>query len=191
MKRERHPYGEFIPKGATALIIGSFPIGKFTDPHRKKEIRAHEFDFFFGGEKNLLWKLLADVYDVSLKSRIDIEFFLKKRKLGVADVIKSCRRIKGGASDSALYDIQWNTELEKHIRKHHISKVYFTGKKVEQWFNRLFPEMHVEKVTLIFPSAQSVRSLPRHPEFVTWKKHNPGGRAYEFILQSYRNKFRP
>ena len=59
------------------MIVGSFPIGKFTDPKRRHEI----------------------------------------------NVIKSCRRVKGSASDSDLYDIKWNLGLLDTIKKHHIKKI--------------------------------------------------------------------
>jgi len=29
---EHHPYGDFFPKNAKYVIVGSFPIGKLTNP---------------------------------------------------------------------------------------------------------------------------------------------------------------
>lgn len=188
--REQHPYGEFIPKNARAMIVGSFPIGKFTNPKRKKEIKAHEHDFFFGGEKNLLWKLLGAVFQYPVTSKEDIQNLLTKKKLAVGDVILSCRRKSGGASDSDLYDIQWNTELLNVIRKNKIQKVYFTSKKVETWFTKLFPETsELSKITLISPSAQSVRSLVKRSDFQQWIAANPELPKFEYILQDYQRKF--
>lgn len=188
--REKHPYGEFIPKNARAMIVGSFPIGKFTDPKRKEEIKSHEFDFFFGGEKNLLWKLLGAVFNHPVKSKEDIQKLLTNKKLAVGDLIVSCRRKKGGASDSDLYDIIWNTELLDVIRKNKIRKLYFTSKQVETWFAKLFPESDdLRKITLISPSAQSVRSLVKRPDFKTWLAANSELPKFEYILQDYRRKF--
>lgn len=188
--REKHPYGEFIPKKAKAMIIGSFPIAKFSNPKRRHEIKTHEFDFFFGGEKNLLWKLLGEVFNVQLKTREDVVKLLTRKKIAIGDVIVSCRRKNGGGSDSDLYDIEWNHDLLKMIDSHNIRKVFFTSKKVEHWFNRLFPNStHLEKITLISPSGQSVRSVPRHPEYAGWFQENPHAAKYEFILSFYRSKF--
>lgn len=188
--QEKHPYGEFIPQNARAMIVGSFPIGKFTDPKRRKEIKSHEFDFFFGGEKNLLWKLLGAVFHHPVTSKEDIKNLLTKKKLAVGDVISSCRRKKGGASDSDLYDIEWNTDLIDVIRKHKIKKVYFTSKKVETWFERLFPESDdLTKITLISPSAQSVRSLVKRSDFKAWISVNTERPKFEYILQDYQQKF--
>ncbi len=189
--QEIHPYGEFIPKKPRGMIIGSFPIGKFTHQGRRHEINAQEIDFFFGGERNLLWKLLSDVFQRPMKTKKEIKEVLEEEGLGVGDVIKSCKRTKGGASDSDLYDIEWNESLLKKIEKHKIQKVYFTSKQVARWFNRLFPNTNqLIKITLISPSSQSMRGLVKNKEFVAWKKLNPNTVSYEFILNNYRSNFR-
>lgn len=188
--REKHPYDEFIPRHSRSMIVGSFPIGKFSDPKRRHEIKPHEFEFFFGGEKNLLWRLLGDVFGVTFKSSRDIKKLLSSKGIAIGDVIKSCRRKKGGGSDSDLYDIIWNEDLLRKIRANKIKKVFFTSKKVETWFNRLFPESDdLEKITLISPSAQSVRSIPRRADYQAWLKANPKEKIYQFILATYREKF--
>lgn len=188
---ELHPYGEFIPSHPRFMIIGSFPIGKFTNPKKKSEIKPHEIDFFFGGEKNLLWKLLAECFEVELKTKRDIVNFLETEGIAIGDLILACRRKKESASDSALYKIDWNKNLLRQIKGHHIQKVFFTSRKVETWFKRLFPEAQgFERVTLISPSAQSVRSLSRNPDFKVWERKHPGEPKFNFILTDYRLKFR-
>lgn len=189
--RELHPYGEFIPKKAKAMIVGSFPIGKFSNPKRRKEIKSHEYDFFFGGEKNLLWKLLAYAWDYKIHSKEDIIEMLTKKQLAIGDVIKSCHRKNGGASDADLFDIEWNHDLMDIIQDHGIKKIYFTSKKVEYWFHRLFPEAEgLEEITLISPSGQSIRSLGKRFDFRQWLNKNPGVPKVQFIYEFYRKKFR-
>lgn len=186
-KREYHPYGEFIPEGAQAIIIGSFPIGKFTDPERRGEIKASEKDFFFGGERNLLWKILSEVYQVPLTTREEIQDFLIQKKIGIGDVIKSCVRDRGGASDSQLLDIEWNTDLLKIINAHDIHRVYLTSRQVEKWFKRLFPETSgLELITLFSPSGQTARSLVRMPAYQNWLKLKPHGTTFEYLVKSYK-----
>jgi hypoxanthine-DNA glycosylase len=188
--REDHPYGEFIPKKARAILIGSFPIGKFTDPKRRHEIKTHELDFFFGGEKNLLWKLLGEVFSMPVQTSEQVKKLLVQQNLAVGDVIRSCRRLRGGASDSCLMDIVWNKDLLRKIRAAKIRRIYFTSKKVENWFHKLFPDTEeFEKITLISPSAQSVRSLSRRKDFQDWRKKNPRENFFTFILQDYKKKF--
>lgn len=190
--REQHPYGEFVPKNARGMIIGSFPIGKFSNPKRFHEIKEHEFNFFFGGEKNLLWKLLGEVFNMPVTSEDEIKKLLLKNRLGVGDVIRSCKRKKGGASDTDLYDIEWNTELINVIKKNKIERLYFTSRKVEAWFHSLFKETDgLEKISLISPSGQSIRSLPRREDFKLWLKSHPNDPKVDFILYDYRLKFNP
>lgn len=188
--RELHPYGEFIPKNADAMIIGSFPIGKFSDPKRRHEIKPHELDFFFGGEKNLLWKLLGNVFSMPVTTPDQVRKLLRAHKLGIGDVIRSCKRKKGGGSDSDLFDIEWNQELIEVIRKNKIKTLYFTSKKVEVWFNKLFKDTDdLKKVSLISPSGQSVRSLSRREDFKRWRTKNPQSSSFEFIQHDYHLKF--
>ena len=187
--REHHPYGTFIPKGCRAMIIGSFPIGKFSHPGRKNEIKPHEIDFFFGGEKNLLWRLMGDTFEKKLKTKDAIVELLREKKLGIGDVIRSCKRHNGGGSDKDLLEIEWNTDLLSEIHKHKIKRVYFTGKGVEKWFRKLFPESALEMVNLISPSAQSARALGRNPDFIAWRRKNPTLPVYDFVLISYKKVF--
>lgn len=188
--REQHPYGEFIPKNADSMLIGSFPIGKFSDPKRRHEIKEHELDFFFGGEKNLLWKLLGNVFAMPVKTPEQVRKLLRAHKLGIGDVIRSCKRKKGGGSDTDLYDIEWNEKLIEVIRKNKIRTLYFTSKKVESWFNKLFKDTDdLNKISLISPSGQSVRSLSRREDFKQWKIKNPEASSLEFIQHDYRLKF--
>jgi G:T/U-mismatch repair DNA glycosylase len=190
--RELHPYGEFIPKNARSMIIGSFPIGKFSDPKRRHEIKGHEFDFFFGGEKNLLWKLLGAVFNMPVQSRSQVKKLLTSQGLGIGDVIKSCKRKSGGGSDTDLYDIEWNNKLIDVIRKNRIGTLYFTSKKVETWFNRLFKDSDdICKILLISPSGQSIRSITRRDDFKKWERTHKGSPKVDFILHDYRLKFNP
>lgn len=189
--REHHPYGVFIPKHPKAMIIGSFPIGKFTRPERRNEIKKHELDFFFGGEKNFLRKLLGQVFKRPLSTRAEVIAWLEEYGIGIGDVIQSCIRKEGGASDSELTGIKWNQDLLHVIDRHHISLLIFTSRKVEQWFDRLFPEARkLSRISLISPSGQSLRGLSRHPDYLSWKLKYPQRSWWDFILSDYRKKLR-
>lgn len=188
-KREQHPYGEFIPKNARMMIVGSFPIGKFSDPERRHEIKPHEFDFYFGGERNLLWKLIGDVYGEKFLSKDELINFLNRKGIAIGDVIKSCVRKEGRASDSDLLDIEWNIGLSKNLHFHNIHFVLFTSKQVMKWFNKLFPRHDFKEFLLLSPSAQSARSIVRMDEYKLWKKKNPKCKTYEFLLNKYKGTF--
>ena len=186
MTVEFHPYGDFIPKKVKGMIIGSFPIAKFSNPKRSLEIKPHEFNFYFGGEKNLLWKLLAHARKKEIHHVSDIVQMLEEMELGIGDVIKSCRRKDGGASDSDLYDIEFNHELIEKIRTYKIKTLYFTSRKVENWFNKLFPESEdLIKISLISPSAQTLRALVRNPLYLKWKEKHPLKKPMDFLYADY------
>ena len=189
---EHHPFGNFVPKDAQKMIIGSFPIGKFSDPGRRHEIKPHEFNFFFGGERNLLWKLLSDCYGVKFHSREDIVRFLETEKIAIGDVIKSCRRRGGGASDKDLLEIEWNTGLMEVIRKNHISQIYFTSKQVERWFDALFNDTEgLERFLLPSPSGQAARSMARNEDYKRWKLTHSQKKMYDYLLEKYQIFFGP
>ncbi|MGE3610111.1 MAG: hypothetical protein AB7I27_11030 [Bacteriovoracaceae bacterium] len=188
--RETHPYGLFLPNRPKMMIIGSFPIAKFTNPLRKSEIKKNEIDFFFGGETNLLWRLLGDCFDENLSSKKNIKMFLNKYGIAIGDLIISARRKEGRSSDSSLFDIEWNTELEDVIQKHKIKKLYFTSIGVRKWFEKLFPNLNeIEKVNLISPSAQTGRSIGGQKKYKRWKLKHKNKNIYDFILEDYKKKF--
>lgn len=169
--REYHPYGEFISSQIDSLIVGSFPIAKFTNPKRKKEIKPHEIDFFFGGETNRLWVLLGKCFHLELDSKEKIINFLETHKISIADVISSCVRKNGRSNDSDLRDIEWNKKLHSMIKRYRFKKIYFTSKKVYQWYCSHIGRVEGPKeIILLSPSANGVRSLPRLKEFKEWEK---------------------
>jgi hypoxanthine-DNA glycosylase len=188
---EHHPYGEFIPRHPRCMIIGSFPIAKFTHPQRRQEIKDHEYDFFFGGETNLLWKLLAATFKEQISSKYEIIELLEKKGIAMGDVIKACKRRDGSAADAALYDIKWNHQLLEIIHSHNIKMVFFTSRKVETWFNKLFPESKdLLKICLISPSAQSYRAIGATAAYKQWKQRHPGQKMFDYVLNHYKKAFK-
>lgn len=168
---EFHPYGIYKSARTRLLILGSFPIGKFTNPKRKKEIKPHELDFYYGGEGNHLWSLLSLSYHRTLDSKEKIIELLEEKNISLADVIQSCRRKKGSANDSDLYDIQWNVDLHQFIKENHFEKIYFTSARVYRWFIKKIGRVDgIEEIILLSPSANGVRSFPRLLEYQEWEK---------------------
>lgn len=191
--REFHPYGEFIPKNVQGLIIGTFPIRKFT-ARLMSEIKPHEIDFHYGGEGNQLWKLLGASFELELTSKEAIQSFLEKQKLGVGDLIRSCRRKNQSSLDKDLYDIEWNTNLIELIQKHEIKNLYFTGKGVRQWFDRyiLKPanfKPNCELITLLTPASTGARAIGNMEEYKRYKDANPLASTFDFRLEFYRSLF--
>lgn len=166
-KVEYHPYKPFIPKHTKKIIIGNFPIAKFSNPERFHEQKENEFDFYYGGATNKLWRLLSVTFNEDLSSISKIKKFLEKNHFGLADILLSCRRVGGSALDSALYDKTYNKDLAGIIVKHQIEQLYFTSKHVHQHFRKhigVFPK--IKHTILISPSPTAVRGLVKNREYL-------------------------
>ncbi|MFI5391443.1 MAG: hypothetical protein ACHQYQ_08785, partial [Bacteriovoracales bacterium] len=147
MNIEFHPYGVFIPKAAHSIIVGSFPIAKFT---QGKKLKEGEVDFFYGGERNQLWKLLSICFKRDLKTKKQIIDFLEEKGIALGDVIASCQRKKNGSLDSDLLNCTYFTELGDIIKKNSIKKIYFTSLKVQSIFQKKIGSLRcVEEVLLL------------------------------------------
>lgn len=85
---ETHPFGEFIPKGATHLILGSFPTHS----------RNWQFTSFYPGRANFFWRMLSEIYDhpfqfskgeSAAKKRLAL---CAEKGIALSDTIYRCRR---------------------------------------------------------------------------------------------------
>lgn len=189
---EQHPYKPYIPKNATRLIVGNFPIGKFSNPDRFHERKEGEMDFYYGGKTNRLWRLLGQCYNREMITVNQIKNFLKEEGFGLADVLLSCRRIDGSALDTALYDKTYNYELADLIQKKGITELFFTSKHVASEFKKhigRFPDL--KHVVLISPSPTAVRGLAKNREYLSLKKMYKDLSIEEFRLMKYKEIFYP
>lgn len=99
---ETHPWQPFVPEGAKALIMGTFPPGA----HRRA------MDFFYPNPTNDFWKVMgmlyyghADaLYDRNARTyRLDeIKKLLCDNAIALGDTGHKVRRLKGNASDKFL-----------------------------------------------------------------------------------------
>ena len=55
---ETHPFGNFVPKKARYLLIGSFP-GKIDE----------NYDFYYSNKRNQFWPIMENIYKVDLKTK--------------------------------------------------------------------------------------------------------------------------
>lgn len=192
--REYHPYSPYIPVNVEKLIIGSFPIGKFTNPDRACEIDVNtEFNFYYGGNKNTLWKILGDCFNQRLKSVDDIKSFLTSNRIGVIDVISSCVRINGSAADSALKDIEFNQSMSDVLAIPTIKRLLFTSKQVQKWFNEQDEwqklAKHKDSFILPSPSPQAAIAISSTNNFKNWKLKNPTGNTITYRVEIYKKIF--
>lgn len=193
LKRESHAFEPYIPAGVEQLIIGTFPISKFTDPSRRHAFNPEKDVWFpYGGSSNNLWRLIGDCFGTKLETVADITALLARERIGVIDVISSCVRQESSASDSNLGDIQFNERMGSVLQIPTLRRLLFTSRGAHAWFHRQ-PKWKVragiEEIILPSPSANSYRSLGRLPEFREWRRAHPSKPAYEFLLGKYRDVF--
>ena len=187
--REIHPYGEFIPKGAKAMIVGTFPASKFTGP--QKLLSAGDIDFSYGDKRNQLWKLMGNAFRCDVDSVEMVKAMLTKRGIAVGDVVLSCvRSPQGGSEDKCLFEFEWNKGLLAKIQSNHISKLLFTSKIAQEWFSKyIFPGNSFTETILPSPSPTALRAYPSNPEYVAWLAENPGKRPSDFRVVRYAEVF--
>lgn len=187
---EYHPYKPFIPPQSKKLIIGNFPIGKFSNPSRFHERKVGEIDFYYGGSSNKFWKLMSQCFGLPLNNMTIIKKFLKDHHFALADILLSCRRVNGSALDTALYDKTYNTDLAKIIEKEDFQELLFTSRHVYTQFRKhigKFPE--IKQTILISPSPTAVRGLGKNREYLELKKKRSNLSIEEFRLMKYKQIF--
>lgn len=187
---EYHPYGPFIPPNAKSIIVGTFPIAKFTD--QTKKFKENEIDFSYGGEKSQFWKLLSISFNRELKNKDQILNFLRDEGIAIGDVIKSCQRINGSSSDNHLRNCEYFISLREIIISNSISKIYFTSAKVKFLFQSKIGSVEgVEEILLISPSGSGVRQISNiyKDEYKKWKIMNSSGSPAEFRIYMYKTFF--
>lgn len=189
---EIHPYGMFLPPKAKSIIIGSFPIAKFTSNRNKLVLKENEIDFSYGGERNHLWSLLSICFNEDLKSKNQIINFLEKKGIAMGDVIHSCRRIGTSSNDNDLRDVKYCPSLFSAISSSSIKTILFTSVRVEELFHRKIGRVKdITEILLISPSGNGIRKIPNRykKELEAWKILNPGKKLQEFRIYKYKKIF--
>ncbi len=113
---EVHPWEPYVPDGAKALFVGTFPPGR----HR------WAMEFFYPNPANDFWRIMGLVYgggtDTFYNSRTRsfsleaIQDMLEKHGVAVGDTGYKVRRLRGNASDKYLEIVQ-PVDLEALMRK--------------------------------------------------------------------------
>lgn len=132
--RIEHRYvkeGLFIPKGATALLIGTFPSVLIREKFGR--LRATDTDFFYGSIDNNFWPDLGAIYNrtflfdqsaAAVQQRKDL---MNDLCLALSDAIFACET-SGSAMDTALESIELNKYLIQTLdNTPTITKFYFTS----------------------------------------------------------------
>ena len=149
---ETHPYLQIGQiKGATKLILGSFPVYECTDNDNelKQQSRLNEgtVRFFYGSNRNKLWKMYSKYIDNTIiqpwNSKLILDS-LNDNQIAISDTIKCCERYiykidknskeqilyPFSSEDTALRNKIWNREIIQNLINSGVTKVLCTSKGV-------------------------------------------------------------
>ena len=228
-----HAYLDKYPVAldATLLVVGTI------HPHDEENFYAP----FFYGNKMSLWKLLNRATHGELNKpidsftpvgnnrvfrdrdgfehRIDLESildFLRRRKIAVSDVVRSCKRTGNVWADSALTPLRLNVELVDQIRRSTIQEVLFlSGFGATNAFKLFFVDVLKQRITrkirserefycpnewfgrpvkfsiLYSPSGSANIAIAQSPEYLAVKERYASSETpvYDFKIDYYREKF--
>ena len=137
-RKEIHPYlKDGNIKGATKLILGSFPVFACTNPDSREKLKirntAGTVQFFYGSCKNKFWGLYHQHIDsevtVPVRKLVALRS-LQKNKIAISDTIVSCRRKGISSLDKDLFDRAYNVEMIHKMIQYGVSKILCTSKGV-------------------------------------------------------------
>ena len=134
-----HPFKPVIFKESRVLILGSFP-----------SVKSREVDFYYGNKNNRFFKILEVIFDEKIgESREEKIDFLKRHKIALFDVVKSCEIV--GSSDSSL-SVKEVNDIGKLIENTDIEKILLNGKKAFEIFQKY---IKIDKVKYFYIPSSS------------------------------------
>jgi len=153
MKREYHPFEPIIDQNSKVLILGTFP-----------SLDSFKYQFYYAHKRNQFWKIISDIFDISLSSDKEKTDFLLKSNIALWDIVKSCER--KNSADSNLKNIVAN-DIKSLLNSYpNIEKILFTGKKSEAIYMKHFQDIDIQTVVLPSPSpAYAAMSYEKKLDF--------------------------
>ena len=134
-----HPFKPVIFKESRVLILGSFP-----------SVKSREVDFYYGNKNNRFFKILEVIFDEKIgeskEAKID---FLKRHKIALFDVVKSCEIV--GSSDSSL-SVKEVNDIGKLIENTDVEKILLNGKKAFEIFQKY---IKIDKIKYFYIPSSS------------------------------------
>lgn len=213
-----HPYKPFLNQNTEKIIVGTLPPPRFCT----KEYKNGDVDFCYGSKDNLLWQALNKIYKLNLsfentKEEINKrKEFLLKHKIGICDIVESCKREKIDASDIGMSDVVLR-DILNYIKKYpKIKTIIFTGglcKNSPEYFLRQIlkkqninleivsesiPKKHqfdydkriIQTISLTSPSNAANRSIGANDYYKKMKKENPNYTTFDFRVEQYEKVFK-
>ncbi len=187
-------------------------------------LKERDVDFCYGSCDGMLWPVLDEIfclglhYDNSREAVKERQDFLIREKIGICDIVESCRRSKIDASDLGMLDIRHRNifrQLELHPS---IQTLIFTGGNTKNGPEYLFrrqlkgsyglqlqcidsdvPRKHqfilqgkiYTTISLTSPSNAANRAIGSSALYKKRKAENPAYTTFDFRIDQYREVFLP
>ncbi|MBJ6368108.1 uracil-DNA glycosylase family protein [Snuella sedimenti] len=125
----KHPYKPFINSDTTKLIVGTLPPPRFS----MGDLLEKDVNFCYGSYYNSLWLYIDAIHGLNLRydnSKEAVEQrkqFLLQHKIGVCDIVESCKRDKIDASDLGMQNIKLRDVVGYLKRYPNVDTLLFTG----------------------------------------------------------------
>ncbi len=131
-----HEFEPVFDENSEILILGTIP-----------SVKSHELGFYYMHPRNRFWPILEKVYETKIA---DKRSFLLKNHLALWDVLASCEI--NSSADSSIKNTQVN-DIAALIKKTKISKIYVTGKKALELYNKyVYEKTNIKAIYLPSPS---------------------------------------
>jgi len=160
----KHPYKPFIKKDTTKLIVGTLPPPRFSTG----EFLEKDVNFCYGSYYNSLWLFIDEIHNLNLRydnSEAAIKErkqFLIAHKIGVCDIVESCKREKIDASDLGMKNIKLRNIIGYLKQYPTINTILFTGgnsKNGPEYFFRKHIKDYGLKLELISNEVPRIHKL--------------------------------
>lgn len=212
-----HPYKPFIKEDTTHIIVGTLPPPRFCT----KEYKERDVLFCYGSQDGLLWQCLDKIFkldlvydhsDFAIKQRKE---FLIKNKIGVCDIVDSCKREKIDASDIGMSDVILRDILGYLKSYPNIHTIIFTGgnsKNGPEYFLRQvlkkqkikykavsdeipkinsfkYENRNIKTISLTSPSNAANRYIGSNSEYKRKKALDKNYSTLDFRIEQYKKVF--
>ncbi len=213
-----HPYKPFLHEDTQRIIVGTLPPPRFCE----KNFKEKDVNFCYGSQDNLLWQALNVIFNLNLPFDHSQEAvtlrkdFLRQKKIGVCDIVESCKREKVDASDIGMSDVKLRDILGYLEKYKNIDTIIFTGglcKNSPEYFLRqilkiqnitytnisesipkvhefLYKNRQIRTISLTSPSNAANRSIGANSYYKEQKKRNPSYTTFDFRVEQYAKIFK-
>lgn len=142
--KQVHNIPPIYNKESHILILGSFP-----------SVKSREAQFFYHHPQNRFWKILEQLYEVSLTNIEEKKSFLFSSHIALWDVIQTCDI--QGSSDASIEQVIVN-DIASLLNQTQIHTIYCNGAKSYQLYMKyIYPSTHIQAIQL--PSTSPTNAI--------------------------------